>query len=467
MKVGDILSSLEAKKKLLLTDSKGVVRQDFMAGNGKGHASDSLTRQVPGQRRFLTPVDLERMYASNSMAKNIVDIPAEDMTRAGFTLKMKDEKKKALYESRLRQLKVKDKIKQQFIYQRLYGDGFVSIGTEEDSKFELSEPLNTGNIRKVLYLNAFSGKKISNRLIDENIFSPRYGLIDTFFINNYARNGQIQLLNDTQFIKIHHSRVLHQQDMRFEDELEGASLIESLYDVLTVVDTSLWSVGQMLYDYVFKVFKSKDVTSLTPDEKAQLGMVMDYKFRTEALAIIESEESLTKEATQATGVDSLLDFVWDYLSGAARMPKTVIKGQEAGTVTGAQYDIMNYYSRITSMQENELRPQLEYLVRLLMYASDECGGRMDPDSEEWSIEFNPLWNVDSKTDAEIRKLTAETDAIYIDRGVIDPEEVEEARFGRFGVTESSKFNADSLTDDERSRIAKDVYQKYKQDRNND
>lgn len=458
------MGSLEAKKKLILTDSKGVIRQDFMAGNGKGHARDALTRQVPGQRRLLADTDLEKMYASNSMAKNIVDIPSEDMTRAGFTLKMKDDKKKALYESRLRQLKVKERIKQQFIYQRLYGDGFISIGTKESQKFELSEAINFDNVREVLYLNSFSSKKISNRLIDENVFSPRYGLIDTFYVNNYARNDKIELLDEKKYVQIHHSRVLHQQDMRFEDELEGTSLIESLYDVLTVVDTSLWSVGQMLYDYVFKVFKSKDVTSLSPEEKAQLGMIMDYKFRTEALAIIESEESLTKEATQATGIDSLLDFVWDYLSGAARMPKTVLKGQEAGTVTGAQYDVMNYYSRIASMQENELRPQLEYLVRLLMYASDECGGRMDPDSEEWSIEFNPLWNVDSKTDAEIRKLTAETDAIYIDRGVIDPEEVEEARFGRFGVTESSKFNADSLSDDEKSRIAKEVYEQYKRDR---
>ena len=63
---------------------------------------------------------------------------------------------------------------------------------------------------------------------------------------------------------------------------------------------------------------------------------------------------------------------------------------------------MNYYSRITAIQENQLRPHLEYLMRCLMWAEDECGGRLDPDSIEWSVEFNPLWNVDSKTDAEIR-----------------------------------------------------------------
>ena len=67
-----------------------------MSGNGKGHAKDSLTRQVPRKRRLLTDDDLENMYSTNSMAKNIVDIPAEDMTRSGFALKMKDDKEKSL-----------------------------------------------------------------------------------------------------------------------------------------------------------------------------------------------------------------------------------------------------------------------------------------------------------------------------------------------------------------------------------
>ncbi|MGH2217516.1 anti-CBASS protein Acb1 family protein, partial [Enterococcus faecalis] len=53
---------------------------------------------------------------------------------------------------------------------------------------------------------------------------------------------------------------------------------------------------------------------------------MDDKFRTEALAIIDSEESLGKESSSVAGIGELLDFVWDYLAGAARMPKTVLKG---------------------------------------------------------------------------------------------------------------------------------------------
>ena len=454
------MGSLESQVKLLRMDEKQF-KQDFMIGNGKGYGRDSLSRQRPGQAKRLSNIDLENLYKTNSMAKNIVDIPAEDLTRNGWILNIEDDKLKAAYESKLRQLKAKDRFEKMFMFERVYGDGFISIGTVEDRNYKLSDQLDPLRIKKIPYLNAFSGKKVSNRKVNEDMFSPEYGQIETFEIN---RSRKIELLDDIRDRTIHKSRVLHQQDLRFEDELEGTSLLENLYDILTVVDTSVWSVGQMLYDFVFKVFKSADVRNLNENDRTMIAMNADYKFRTEALSIIDKEEDLQKVATQTGGIDNLLDFVWDYLAGAARMPKTVLKGQESGTVTGAQYDVMNYYSRITAMQENQLRPHLEYLMRLLFWSSEECGGTIDPDSIEWSIEFNPLWNVDSKTDAEIRKLTAETDAIYIGNGVTDPDEVKESRFGRFGVTQTSKFNADSASKEEIDQLATEVYKRYKEGR---
>lgn len=61
------------------------------------------------------------------------------------------------------------------MYEWLYGDGFVSIGIIEKREYFLSELLDFENIKSVLYINVFLGKKISNRIIDEDVFSFYYG----------------------------------------------------------------------------------------------------------------------------------------------------------------------------------------------------------------------------------------------------------------------------------------------------
>jgi len=434
-----------------------VLRADFMQGHGKGYGKDALVRQQPGVRRRLTNQELTDLYATNAIVQNIIDIPAEDMTRNWFTLRMEDEKLKNDIMSKLSDLKAKEKFKKARSYERLYGDGFISLGVTQSSPFKLSDPLDVQKLKRVDYIHAFSGKKVNHFILNEDMFSPNYGEVEFFQVNRRSSLGQ-QIAGISQD-NVHASRLIHDQTRRLEDEYRGQPLLESLYDIITVLDTSLWSVGQILYDYAFKVYKSDSIDDMDTQEKYELGMIMDYMFRTEALAVIGKEEELTKETTNTTGIKDLLDYVWDYLSGAVRMPKTVIKGQEAGTITGAQYDVMNYYSRIVAMQENELKPNLERLIRLLLWSSDELGGVIDPDSLEWEIKFNPLWHVDSKTDAEIRKLVAETDQIYVTNGILTVDEVREARFGQFGLTNELKFSGDEA---DLERMAKEVYEAWKE-----
>lgn len=431
-------------------------KKDFMQGHGKANAKDKITRQVPGIRRKLTHAEISELYADNPIVQNIVDIPAEDMTRHWFTLRMKDEQLARDIMGRLADLKAKEAFKKMRMYERMRGDGFISLGVTQKSIFDLKDPLKLDSLLTIDYLHPFSSIKVSELLINDDVFDNNYGKLENLRINRASRSG-IQTV-ETESI-VHYSRVLHDQTRRLEDEEEGMSLLESLYDAITVLDTSLWSVGQILHDFTFKVYESADIENLSKEDKKELSTILDFMFRTEALALIATGESLTKQSTPVTGIKELLDFAWEYTAAAARMPKSVIKGQEAGTLTGAQYDIMNYYARITSAQENEMKPLLEQLIRMLLWAENEPGGHIDPDKVEWEIKFNPLWSVDSKTDAEIRKIVAETDQIYISNGVIGPDEIRKTRFGQFGVSDEFKFSGD---DADWQRIANEVYGKWKE-----
>ncbi|AKG05816.1 hypothetical protein AAV35_012740 [Salimicrobium jeotgali] len=432
------------------------MRNDFMQGNGKGSEKDPLTRQTPSHRRVLSRQELKELYASNMIVQNIINIPAEDMTRNWFTLKMEDEDLKNAIMQKLRDLGAKEAFQDMRHFERLTGDGLISLGVTQSSPVELDKKIEYDKLKRLDYIHAFSGHKIEDMVTNKDVFSSAYGKVEHYKLPKTEGSDREK--------RVHESRLLHDQTRKLEDETKGQPLLEPLYDILTVMDTSLWSVGQILHDFTFKTYSSKDIEDMNQEQRRELGMLMDFMFRTEALAIIGEDESLTKQSTNVGGIKELLDYGWEMLSGATRMPKSVIKGQEAGTITGAQYDVMNYYSRIAAMQENEMKPQLEKLIRIVLWCEDEVGGRIDPESIDWEIQFNPLWEVDSKTDAEIRKIVAETDNIYIMNSVLMSDEVRDTRFGRYGLEETLAFSGDEAA---QRRMAEEVYGKYKESRDED
>lgn len=444
-------TTLETAKELI---NDSAYREDFLQGGGKNGSRDKLRAQQPSMRTILTDEDISSLYATNSIIQNIIDIPAEDMTRNWFTLRCDDDQLGKNIMSKLADLKAKAAFKKMRQYERLRGDGFISLGVTQSVPFTLYDPLDEKTIKSIDYIHPFSSMKVAEFLMNDDVFSIDYGRLEAVRIDRTSRNGQVQV--ELGQSEVHISRLLHDQTRRLEEDEKGQSLLEPMYDVIKVFDTAVWSVGQVLHDFTMKVYKSADINDMDSKDKAQLSMIMDFLFRTEALALIGVNEELKKESTNVSGIDKLLDFGWDLLASASRMPKTVLKGQESGTIAGAQYDVMNYYARITAAQENEMTPHVERLIRLIMQ-SEEMGG-VDPESLEWEVKWNPLWQVDSKTDAEIRKLIAETDQIYITNGVLVVDDVRNARFGQFGLTDELKFSGDSADLD---GLAESVYDGYK------
>jgi hypothetical protein len=108
--------------------------------------------------------------------------------------------------------------------------------------------------------------------------------------------------------------------------------------------------------------------------------------------------------------------------------------------TGAS-DIRLFYDYIKSLQSSYLRPRIERLLRIVMKSADGPTGGVEP--EQWSFEFRPLWQMNDKETAELRKMVAETDAIYISNGVLTPEEVTQSRYG------GDKWSMETVIDEDR------------------
>src|SRR5690606_7528204 len=85
-----------------------------------------------------------------------------------------------------------------------------------------------------------------------------------------------------------------------------------------------------------------------------------------------------------------------------------------------------------------LKPMLEKVIQLIFKSRDGFYKGVEP--KDWQITFVPLWQNTEEQEANIRRTTAETDAIYIDRGVLDPTEVAVSRFGGSSSSTETEIN---------------------------
>ncbi|HAK1019837.1 TPA: DUF1073 domain-containing protein, partial [Listeria monocytogenes] len=221
------------KAKQAKIDSKIVNRNDFMVGHGKANSRDKLTRQTPGNGQKLDLKACENLYASNSIAMNIVDIISEDMVRAGWSLKTDNKEMKKNIESKWRKLKTKDRFQKLYADKRLYGDGFLSIGVVSSNReqADLSTAIDPKTIKSIPYINTFNTQKVTQLYLNQDMFSEHFGEVEFFEVNRVSQLGEEILSGTTASTseQIHRSRIIHEQGLRFEGETKGRSIFESLY----------------------------------------------------------------------------------------------------------------------------------------------------------------------------------------------------------------------------------------------
>jgi uncharacterized protein len=132
------------------------------------------------------------------------------------------------------------------------------------------------------------------------------------------------------------------------------------------------------------------------------------------MLLLDATETYDKKSNNFSGLNLIVQQFMVDVCGAADIPMTRLFGQSAGglNATGAG-DIRNYYDMLKAKQEAELRPQLEYLDQIIYR---HATGKPPPDSYEW--DFKSLWQTSGKEQAEIEKIRADRDKIYMDSAVV-------------------------------------------------
>lgn len=139
------------------------------------------------------------------------------------------------------------------------------------------------------------------------------------------------------------------------------------------------------------------------------------------LMVLNNEtEDLVNVSTPLSTLDALQAQAQEQMASVFGIPLIILlRITPGGLNASSDGEIRAFYADVNAYQERVFRKPLRHILRVLQI---DLWGKIDPDIE---FVFPDLWDMDEKERAEINKIKADTDAVYLDSGVVSQEEARE------------------------------------------
>jgi len=199
-----------------------------------------------------------------------------------------------------------------------------------------------------------------------------------------------------------------------------------------------WAVGQVIFRLVYKILKT-DLSQF--DTRAQRKMAqnsLNREWDALSLSIIDRDDDMSMEsaAQNLGGVGEVFEFLKDMIAGASNIPKSILFGAQAGTLSASDRDAKNYFQAIQGDQETWLTPALKWLTKLEAEAETsriELPSGVQYDDLDLSVDWNPLFDVDEQSQAETKLTEAQAQnqmvqamGQAVDMGLTSPEDANQS-----------------------------------------
>jgi uncharacterized protein len=366
--------------------------------------------------RKLVPQDLENMYACDWLAGKIVDIPVDDSFRKWRYFdcpSLKDTDKIAMVESLENELHVRDKFIEAAKWSRLYGGAIIVLGVENHGTFDLPLDMNTVKAGDLKYLLVLAIPEL--QVTDINQFD--------LTAPNYREPNYYSTLDGK---RIHYSRVIRFDGLQIPWQVRQRnnywhlSVLQRVYDAIIQAQSVSDNVNSMVYESTIDVIKVPDLFGMLQTRTGESRLLERFGVANvlkgiNNMLLLDSKEEYTKVSSTFTGLGDLIQRYLAIASAASDIPATRLLGQSPnGMNATGDSDTNNYYDMIQSNQENNYRPKLAIIDKALVRSA------LGDYPDDWDFKFEPLKQMDEKQRAELEKLNADRDKIYIDSGVLEP-----------------------------------------------
>jgi hypothetical protein len=226
----------------------------------------------------------------------------------------------------------------------------------------------------------------------------------------------------------------------------GAPIIHNVFEAIRQFGVSAQAGSSVLQDFVTKKLKIANLADLLSNDIGEEALInrlqiMAQELAINNIAIYGADEEFDKMGTPINGLPDLMDRFMEIVSAAFEIPKSRFFSNATGKLGGdtSEADNRTHYDNIASFQKNRLGSRVRKIIDVISEPLGLAAG-------EVKFEWVPLWQLSELDTAKMRKDVAETVKIYLDAGVVEPEEVAISRFA------GDQINVTNMTIDVDRRV---------------
>ena len=401
--------------------------KSLLTGFGTRKDKGKVNLDAVGTFPRLVPEQLAVLYYADGVIHNAVDIPAEKMTQTGFEVEGDDG---TLYKA-FNSLGGPEKFKQALQHTRLYGGAIIVLDIEGAGGWDTPWDGKTGRIRS---LREYPRTRVLLGAM-ETVKIP-----ESIYYDNYER-WSIENGEGIPFI-VHVSRILiFRSDIKVDRLQPGFLDYERFWGLSEVYrgledahhfGKSKQGVSHLMQELSVAKYRLSNLESLVAES--------DYKSLENRMDAIDMQKSVvngvflgegeeyTRENANFTGVPEVWDRQMMAVSGAYRIPVTLLFGRSAaGMNATGEGDDDNFNAYVAGLQQTQLLPPL---LRLMTCINNQLKiVKVDEKSlSGLTINFNPLSKRDQLKDAQVRQTMSVSDRNYVEAGILSPEDIIRNRF---------------------------------------
>lgn len=324
---------------------------------------------VPGGEYGATIANVDRTYAitRTPVGHRVVFILAHDIWDKWFELELEEGDDAAknkdfndLVQAELKRIGAKPELDRLTIFERAYGWavlGISYVGTPNHAEpyMPVAKEGEAG-FQDITDLRAYGGDNISSVLEDKDNQSDRFG---------FPKEYRIVQAGQSHRLRLHYTRAIHAATRLLDHDWKGKSVLDALWDDLVTLQNIRWSLGQTLYRYGSGF---PDLTFQNVEREKIQAWIDAGGFTgifTKAYFAHNENQSLEFKGVGGVALDPMNYYlpIMESISLATSIPLAILRGAQAGALTGSEVNEREYQGLISDEQV-----AYEEVVRALILA---------------------------------------------------------------------------------------------------